>query len=373
MPVAARPANLSVPRAVLYLIGDAGDARPDLPVLRQLRSDIDRQPVDAPIVVAFLGDNVYEAGVRDASDPGFARDSVRLQSQIDVLRGSRATGLFLPGNHDWADGGPEGVRRLRNQAEFIGRRSREGVDVTMAPRDGCPGPVVREVGEAASLILLDTQWWLQDPGHRINLRCPSQSEDDVLEGLRAAIASVRADRTVIVLGHHPLESFGPHGGYFSARQILFPLTEIASWLYVPVPFIVPAARTAGISGQDLSGPRYRHMREALASAFRAAARRPAFYAAGHEHSLQVSDGRDLGLDLHLVSGAGSKLTHVTDAYGADFVSGRAQGELGFMRVEFFADGSLLLSAFSDGTKRCGGDAGGGCGPVQTLRYARLVR
>ena len=370
LPIAIRPAGLPAPTAVLYLIGDAGAARSDLPVLRQLRDDIARQPIGAPVVVAFLGDNVYEAGVRDASDPGFSSDSVRLESQVGVVRGTRASGLFLPGNHDWADGGPEGVRRLRNQAEFIARRAREGVDVTMAPRDGCPGPVVRDVGAAASLILLDTQWWLQNPAHRINLRCPNQSEEDILEDLRGAIDSVPADRAVIVLGHHPLVSFGPHGGYFSARQILFPLTEVVSWLYVPVPFVLPAARTAGISNQDLSGPRYGHLREAIAAAFRLAVRPPTFYAAGHEHSLQISDGRDLGIGLHLVSGAGSKLTHVTDAHGADFVVGRGAGELGFMRVEFFDDGSFLVSAFTDGTNSCGGDgAARECGTAGAIRQA----
>jgi len=371
LPVAIRPAGLARPAAVLYLIGDAGAATPDDPAVQLLSRDVRSETPGTPVVVAFLGDNIYQSGLRDGSDPGFPADSAHLEAQVDVVRGTTARGLFLPGNHDWGDGRANGIRRLRNLRAFLERRARRGVPVELAPVDGCPGPVVRRLGDVGSLVLLDTQWWLEDPRYRIDVACAHRTEDEVARALASAISAVPSDRAVIVLAHHPLQSFGPHGGHFSARQILFPLTDVVSWLYLPLPFVVPAARTAGISNEDLSGPRYRAMRAALVRVLAGGGRAALLYAAGHEHSLQVIEGGPFGVGLHVVSGAGSKLTPVTRADGALFVAGEAHGELGYMRLELFDDSSALLSVFTDGTRSCPADEEP-CVPRRTLRYVRRL-
>ncbi len=42
-----------------------------------------------------------------------------------------------------------------------------------------------------------------------------------------------------------------------------------------------------------------------------------------------------------------------------FVSGKGKGELGYMRLEFFKDGSVLLSVITDGAADCS-DIGTDC-------------
>ena len=373
LPVATSPSPLPPTAAVLYLIGDAGDAMSQTPVLRQLRRDIERLPRAVPATIAFLGDNVYDLGVRAPDHPGFPEDSLRLESQIDMFRGTRARGIFVPGNHDWADGAADGLQHMINQTAFIERRSAAGVTVEAAPADGCPGPVVREIGDAALLIAIDTHWWLHDPDRRANPQCGNRTEQDVLDDLAAALDGLPEGRRAIVVGHHPLETFGKHGGYFTARYAFFPLTELASWAYVPVPFLYPLARKAGITNQDVSGPRNRHMRETLVDVFVRFPSEPLIYAAGHEHTPQVFDGSDFGVGTHIVSGAGSKLDEVVWVGRSDFLAGVQHGELGYVRLDFLDDGSVLISVFTDGGRRC--DPEDACpegdGPV--LRYVERIR
>lgn len=372
LPAAVRPPSLPPVEAVLYLIGDAGNAQRDLPILRQLREDILARPGGRPAIIAFLGDNIYGNGLRDSSDPGFPQDSARLEAQVDVLRGTDALGVFVPGNHDWADGGRVGLHLMQNQTEFIARRAQRGVPVVVLPADGCPGPRTRELAASATLVLIDTQWWLHDRDSRTNLRCENQTESQVVAALQAIFASRADGRRLIVLAHHPLETFGPHGGYFNARQMLFPLTESASWLWIPIPFVFTIARNAGLRRQDLSNGTNRAMRDSLMSVFSTYADEPFVYAGGHEHSLQVMDGSAFGVGTHLVSGAGSKLSWVSQPDRASFTSGEQQGELGFMKLEFFAGGDALLSVFTDGTRACPVESPA-CVPRATLRYVERIR
>ena len=352
----------------MYLIGDAGYGVGRPPVMTQLRADIDRARGATPVVV-FLGDNVYPAGVRDADHPGFAQDSTHLESQVDVLRGARARGIFIPGNHDWANSGAEGLRRMQNQTAFLRRRADAGVLVEMSPADGCPGPDVIDLEGAVRLIALDTHWWLHDRDERVNPVCGNRTEVEILADLDAALSELPDGRRAVVVAHHPLESFGRHGGYFSGRSVFFPLTDVVPWLYVPIPFIYTGVRNAGITAQDLPNARNSHMRRRLQEIFEQHRGEPLVYASGHEHTLQVLDGFGLGVGTHLVSGAGSDLQHVEDVPRAAFVSGSGHGERGFMKLEVFGDGSALVSVYTDGTRCVGSD----CPPGPVLRYASIIR
>ena len=112
-------------------------------------------------------------------------------------------------------------------------------------------------------------------------------------------------------------------------------------LYIPIPFLYPIARNSGVTSQDMSHGRYRRMVEGFAAVFLEYSGQPLAQAAGHDHNLQVFDGREYGADYILVSGAGSKQDNVgwDDAL---FAAGRQSREHGYMRLEFFRDGRVLL-------------------------------
>jgi hypothetical protein len=290
------------PEAVVtsvYLIGDAG--KPDTmgePVLEALRRDISSRRSE-PVVV-FLGDNVYPRGLPAPGGIGRRAAEMHLAAQVRAI--TRARGFFVPGNHDWAKHGDDGWDAIRRQGHFIDSVS--GGAATLEPRDGCPGPVVVDIGTRLRLILLDTQWWLH-PGPRPEhptSTCPTDSEREITDSLRGALTS-SSDRMVVVAQHHPLMSGGVHGGYFGLVDHIFPLRAIKSSLWIPLPLLgslYPTARAEGISSQDLGSRAYRHMIRSFNAAFRAAP--PSLVAAGHEHNLQVIKGGPAR--LHLVSGTG---------------------------------------------------------------------
>lgn len=357
--------------AVVYLIGDAGLATPTTPIIVQLKRDVAARAREAEVAVAFLGDNIYESGLHEPSHPDHARDAAYLEAQIDVLRGVDATGIFVPGNHDWGYDGERGLAQIRRQAAYIERAAQEGVDVAFLPAAGCPGPAVLPVGTTALLVFIESDLWLRDHDWAESSGCENTSLEGSLSSLRAIMReNAGGDRRhIVVMAHHPLKTYGPHGGYFGLKDQFFPLTNFWAPLYIPIPFIYPILRNSGTASQDMSHGRYRRMGDQFAALFSEFAGQPLAHAGGHDHNLQVFDGREYGADYILVSGAGSKQDNVgwDDAL---FAAGRQNREQGYMRLEFFRDGRVLLSVVTDGVVSC--DERGDCPGEPQVRYWRWL-
>lgn len=362
----------------LILIGDAGDADPDgeraLGLLEQ-RVRI----LPARTTVVFLGDNVYETGMPEPTPlEGTTAEAVldevlltlfesrrdaerRLKAQVKAVRVPGARAVFIPGNHDWGQPGIDGWKRVLAQQAFIEdmRKSvADEADVTMLPRDGCPGPMGVNLGRRGRVIVLDTEWWL-DGGPKPSLEnpgnCAAVTEAAIQAALeREIVAAAAAGRHAIVVGHHPLDSHGPHGGFIDPIVHLFPLTMAAAYLprfvaWFPLPVIGSAMGWARAefspSPQDFSGPGNDEFRHALLDAMTRASERGArtlAYAGGHDHSLQVFHST-IGPRWSLVSGLGSsrKASGVRHDRTTMFAhsDGRAPG---FMELDFLADGSVRL-------------------------------
>ncbi|UCC83204.1 MAG: metallophosphoesterase [Gemmatimonadota bacterium] len=357
--------------AVVYLIGDAGLATPTTPIIAQLRRDVAQRSRDAEVVVVYLGDNIYEKGLHEPGHPDHAKDAAYLDAQIDVLRGVDAKAIFVPGNHDWGYGGARGLAQIRRQAAYIAEAAREGVDVTFLPAAGCPGPAVLPVGRRALLVFIESNLWLRDHDWSESGSCENTSLEESLASLRG-ILQQNGDgdgRHVVVMAHHPLKTYGPHGGYFGLKDQFFPLTNLWGPLYIPIPFVYPIWRNSGTSSKDMSHGRYQRMGDQFAAVFSEFPGQPLAHVGGHDHNLQVFDGREYGADYILVSGIGSKQSNV----GLDdalFAAGRQNRELGYMRLEFFRDGSVLLSVVTDGTVSC--DDRAACPGEPQLRYWRWL-
>ena len=335
VPIPDAPAALI--DVTLFLIGDAGapaalpDSEPVLLALRTAAASVTHA------FVVFLGDNVYPRGMPDSGQSSRPEAERRLTAQLAVLRQSGAHGIFVPGNHDWDKHAAGGWDAVRRQERFI---ASAGDGVVLLPGGGCPGPAVLDVGQAVRIVALDTQWWLHDgPKPRDpTSACPADSEQEIIDSLRVAIATA-GGRDVVVVGHHPLLSGGPHGGHFGWKDHLFPLRALKSWLWLPLPVIgsaYPIAREEGVSNQDASSAAYGTMLDAFSKAF--SNRPPLIYAAGHEHALQVFAGASARYAL--VSGAGifGHVSRVRSLDGTRF----ARSASGFMRVDVLRDGRARL-------------------------------
>jgi len=364
-----RPTTAGQLDAVVFLIGDAGYATPESPVIRQLHSDVRRVPGNAEAVVVFLGDNIYWSGLHEPSHPDHETDAAHLEAQIDVGRGTAARGIFLPGNHDWGYKDARGMAQIRRQGDYLAAAGRQGANVAMLPPAGCPGPAPVPVAGSVLLVAIETDLWLRDDEPAED--CQHPSTDEALAALSRILTNNQSgeDRHVVVVGHHPLKTYGPHGGYFGLKDQFFPGTNVWAPLYVPLPFLYPIVRNSGITRQDVSHSRYRWMVDQFAAVFTESAEPPLVWASGHDHNLQVFRAGELGLEYVLVSGAGSHLTDVGQD-DALFAAGKQHGELGYMRLEFFDDGAVVLSVITDGTASCRKDEP--CAGAATVRYWRRL-
>lgn len=330
----------------VFLLGDAGEPHPGRePVLEALRAEIARDPARSLVVV--LGDNIYPKGLPDSTDASRAEMERRLIDQVLALRGAALGTWIIPGNHDWDRSGPDGWAAIQRQQRLVERLAAAGgPPLRFLPRGGCPGPVVVDLEDRLRLVALDTQWWLHDQVKPLDptSNCPEDSPEEVARALELALAG-GGTRSVIVAGHHPLVSHGPHGGHFPLIDHLFPLRALNENLWLPVPLlgsIYPLARRAAAPPQDLGGDAYERMRAALEGAM--AKDPPLLYASGHDHTLQVLAGR--GARNNVVSGAGIYGHGERVAWKSD--TRYASSQAGFMRLDLKEDGSGRLVVFTAG-------------------------
>jgi hypothetical protein len=328
----------------LFLIGDAGSKAYDgEPVLQELsrQSDSLRQVKQ---FVVFLGDNVYPRGVPPVGHPTRDDAERKIAAQVLAIRKGGAQGFLVPGNHDWDRQGRDGWNSIRRQDSLVTEFG--GEDVRLLPHGGCPGPEVVDVGTHLRLIALDSEWWIHNDvrPYGPDAPCATHTEQEVTDSLLGAIRD-KGDRYAIVVQHHPLVSGGEHGGAFTVSDHIFPLRNVESWLWLPLPVIgslYPLARRMGWSNQDISGRKYQMMVRAFERVF--AKYPPLAVASGHDHDLQVIRGGPPEITragYQLVSGAGI-LGHsglVRKVKGSLFERDAA----GFMRLDFTLDGRVRLS------------------------------
>jgi calcineurin-like phosphoesterase family protein len=341
----------------ILLVGDTGAnvdlKEPDRPFKSPLFTAMKRfaELMPTRTAIVFLGDNIYSKGLPDIPEQPMESDEGcvgracaerRLDVQIDILKESKARGIFIPGNHDWDSSGKSGWKRIQNLEEYI-ENSKKDADVILIPKAGCPGPVTVPLsGKEAEIALigLDTQWWLhkyKKPGKNNNpSACKPVAENEILRALKSQIEEGRKNnRHILLVGHHPLITYGKHSGYFNYKDLLDPIHLFSQFML-----------KAGFSGrQEFPHPIYRDMRVKVQGAIQEAAGEgspPLIYAAGHDHSLQVIKGPQ-GV-MHLVSGAGTpwKGSRVGHNKGTLFShSNKISG--GFIAVDFMQSGKVRLA------------------------------
>ncbi len=335
----------------ILLIGDAGNPKINFelqdsvlvdPVLKQLSKRAAEMPQKTTVL--FLGDNIYEVGLPPLLDKKKADiASKKLQAQINVVSNSKSRGIFVPGNHDWQNGRDGGWAAIRRQESYINKNGSE--KAVLLPGNGCPGPKKYDL-EDLRLILVDTQWWLHPNNDKPLLDCYEQTKDISSTNTDSLIQVVKAvfidslnylanhaeKREVLVMAHHPLASHGPHGGFLDWKDYI-----------LPFPLAKPLIKLFKIGNrQDLSGSDYQKLIEIFRRSF-ATGRKPLLIASGHEHSLQILEGKNFANYL-LVSGSGSitKVSPVSKGNDTLFSLSRA----GFMELNFTTSDSIFLNVFA---------------------------
>ena len=332
----------------VYLIGDAGNSNlgEKSAALQLLETKLKTAPKSSHVI--FLGDNIYPGGLPpDPSLKDYELANHRLNAQIDILKEYKGEPLFLPGNHDWYDYGLSGLATQEDTIEkrinvMRGKPADDDEDWGnyFLPDNGCSGPEVIEVNDRLVIIVIDSQWWLTDWDNepKINNGCEAKSRKAFTFLFGETIKKYKS-KNVIIAMHHPLYTYGPHGGQYSAKQHLFPLTSLSKNLYIPLPALgslFAFLRGTVGSKQDSPHPEYKDLKHALLNA--AKINGNFIFVAGHEHNMQyIEEDRQ----QFIVSGAGSKNSPVALGKGSEF-GFSDKIEQGFSQIDFYKDGSAWL-------------------------------
>jgi hypothetical protein len=290
----------------IFLVGDAGSLLGDHhPVIDWLKSKINWD--DEKNTVLFLGDNIYPYGMPSEGEGLYKYSKAVIDYQINLVKGKKAKAYFIPGNHDWKNGKIGGWEQVLNEEDYINGLLLN--NVRAYPTGGCPGPDVIELDTLVVLALMDSQWFLHThdkPGPGSS--CTSKTVDEFSTELEQVVNS-HPNQLMILALHHPLRTFGVHGGTtYTLKHHIFPLTELSPNLYIPLPIIgsiYPIAR--GIFGniQDVNHPLYRSMAKTIEDVIR---KHPnPIVVSGHDHSLQLLKKDSL---FQIVSGSGVNLSNV---------------------------------------------------------------
>ncbi|MDX1627991.1 MAG: metallophosphoesterase, partial [Fulvivirga sp.] len=310
------------PDYTVFLVGDGGKVSPDqIAVLDLLKDQL--LEVGEKGAVVYLGDNIYPKGMPPVNSPGREDAEKYINSQINAVKHFEGRKFFIPGNHDWAQGRRIGFENLIRQEEFV--ESRLDSANVFLPSRGCPGPVEVSLNEEITLIILDTQWFLHnwDKPDEESGGCEYASELEILQALDQMIIR-NAHKKVLVTSHHPMYTYGSHGGYSKTWSHFLP-PVLGS--------IHPVFRKFIGSVQDNTHPRYRAMRNAMVEIFEKYPN--LIHAAGHEHSLQYAYKDSIH---YIVSGSAAKRTFVRLRGYAHFV----ESSNGFARLDYYSDGRVNL-------------------------------
>jgi predicted phosphodiesterase len=318
----------------LYFIGDGGKLdgiQPSYKKFLQQQLSNDK----SPSAIIFLGDNIYPKGLPENGNQQRKKAENVLQAHLDLVEGFKGEIIFVPGNHDWKRGTREGLQFVLNQQAWVD--SLHNKKVKLLPGNGCPGPIEIPLHDKLVLIVIDSQWWLhpwdKPTGETSACDCKTPAEftvqlDDMLRR--------NQHKRVVVAAHHPVITYGEHGGIFSAKDHIFPFTDLNKNLYIPLPIVgslYPMYRKIFGNIQDQAHPQYRQFSEGVISLLE---QYPGVvYASGHDHSLQYS----LKDSIHyVVSGAGSKVSHAKKKGYAQY----AESQLGYARVSINKTGGDKL-------------------------------
>ncbi len=324
----------------VFLVGDAGDHTEPAATLRNLKTELIKNPNSA---VIFLGDNSYKDDLWGIIPYGFKGfDSTRntmdkVRSQLGILDSYEGSAFFIPGNHDWWNrtSYKKGKPKLAMEESFIEENLKGNIHIAnpenvFLPKHGEYGPDYVELNNhTLRIIFIDTYRIIQT-GIKKN-KIPEE-EKLFYDKLDSVISQgYRLKQRVMVVAHHPVHAIGPINNpakhpYFQAR----------------------------IKASLLSFPSYQEMATQILKVLR---RYPGiYYASGHLHALQYYYTPD---SIHyIISGSGSKEKKMAEWDIKKYEAEEKPGDYllwnsgGFFEIEFNGDSTRTVLYYDDASKKC---------------------
>ncbi|SMG29890.1 metallophosphoesterase [Sphingobacterium psychroaquaticum] len=317
----------------LILIGDAGEINVKQWAILEAAAQM---TVANKTVAFFLGDNIYPVGM---GLEGVEREATaaRLQAQFTPFRSKETPVYFIAGNHDWDKSGVDGLKKIQEQERYIQELNDPGLH--FVPQAGTTAIFELSLAEDLVALLYDSEYWLF-PYHEDAIQARLESDRSVFRAALAERIAKNENKTLLLLSHHPMRSYGEHGLSFSWKQHIFPLTAKWPVAYVPLPLVgslYPLLRsTAFKTAEDLKHPLYRGLTDAVTKA--AGEHRNLLYVSGHDHGLQYIEDENF---KQIVSGSGSKSSHIRNSKDLLY----KYEKQGFCMLDYWENKNLTVTFF----------------------------
>jgi len=322
----------------LFLIGDSGGAPMGVstPALTYLEKELINVKGNSSII--FLGDNIYPVGVPPVGSEDRPLADHRLEKQLEILDTYEGKIIFLPGNHDWYSYGREGIQRQEVIIEHYLNNRNITVDQNnfFLPDNGCGEPHVVELAPGLKSLVFDSHWFLNAALKPYSFGdCKVKTRKEFMNRLEDLVEKHQGEIQVLAM-HHPLYTYGPHGGGYTFSDIVFPVSQINEKykLFLPLSGLIVKIMKGYISEQDVQHRDAKLMKNNLLRILDKNG--PTIIAGGHEHTLQHIENDS---NVYIVSGAGSKNNPVGLGEGSFF----STGENGFVKVEFLKNKSVVFN------------------------------
>ncbi|WP_324670896.1 hypothetical protein [Hymenobacter sp. GOD-10R] len=321
------------PAHTVYLLGNT--ATNDLPPARiqALRRQLEQQT--GPFTVVHLGDIVGNEGLGGKKDTTQTDLQARADALIGLVKGLPSGKIyFIPGDKDWANSGPEGLKRVKRLEKYIEQQLPD--QNAFAPTGGCPGPEIIDVAPLVRLVAINTPWWTHpyNKPEAPDTECKTLTREEFREQLQDVLDDTKG-KNVLLVGHQPVVSNGVYGGRMPLGRHLFPFGN-----GVPLPvfgtFYAAYRQNVG-TPRDMANPNYEAFRKEMTNTLRD--NPGVVYAAAHDYSLQLTRAED---NYHLVAGSFTEHEHV----GANANSQFNESREGFSKLEYYADGTVKASFYT---------------------------
>ncbi|MBT2557510.1 hypothetical protein J7E24_06915 [Hymenobacter sp. ISL-91] len=323
-------ASLSVfaqtqPAHKVFLLGNT--AGPTLPArhLSALRRVLEQQT--GPFTVVHLGDVVGQEGLGNKEDSSRTGQTARIDALLGLVRGlPNGKIYFVPGDQDWANSGPDGLKRVQRLEKYIEEQNGKH---TFIPEKGCPGPYIVDIAPLVRLVALNSPWFTHpyNKPEAPDTDCSTLTQEEFREQLQEVLDETK-DRNVLLVGHQPVVSNGEYGGHLPLGRYLWP----------PVVGALSAAYHQNVgTPRDLANPGYQQFQREMLNTLRD--HPGAVYAAAHDYSLQLTAQQG---SYHLVAGSFAEARYVAGNAGSVFNA----AEQGFSELDYYADGTVKTTFFT---------------------------
>ncbi len=325
--IVSKPAKESV--HTLFFAGGFGEAR-DTSAAKLLSRHLESAPAASTLLV--LGNFIHPKANPSSPQGESAGVSQQLDSFVNLMSPFPGKTYFLPGYLEWQRRGLKGLQEITSYLE-----TRSGGRVRMMPSAGCAGPEKVELTPSVNLLLVDSQWWLENWSRQIGINegCYIGNREVYSDFLRERLKSLDFGITLVAM-HHSLFSEGWYGGVYAPIDHLFPLRTVDPKLWIPLPILgslPPFYRYTVGTRQDIAHPRYRAFRRSTLTAARQSGQ--FIFLSAHEQVMHYLERQD---QQFIIAGSGGKAQATRLGKGGVFAAGR----MGFGKLIFYEGGSAWL-------------------------------